>query len=231
MRIIRPGRLGQVAVFGKAAAGGAVPTLDANVSVESGSFGSTTTNTITTTTTNQIILVLIAGQFGGTTVTGVSGASLGAFTQRAAANRFSSQRCYVYWKIASSILTGEVITVTFSATAVAGLVNTISVKNVNTGSPFDPNGSLPNLVGTGGAGGAYAAISTTNANTLAYCVNYDGTTPTVTHGAGFTLLANGFQSGMSEYQLSGGSTFSSLSMATSDVAGNNDCAIGDAVTA
>lgn len=204
--------------------GSSAPALDTNTSARVSS-ASTMTLTLSTSGANRVIVVLIAGS--GTTVSGVSGSTLGAFTQRASANRFGSQRAYEYYITAPAQLTSETITVTFAAASGIWNATAFSVSNANMSSPFDANGSLPSVVGTGGAGGAFPSASTTAANTLIFgLIEYD-TTTNPTAGSGWTSL-HSQDSTIVEYQLAT-SAQSSLQLTASGVAGDVDVAIEDAI--
>lgn len=209
-------------------AGAAPPStisLDANQGFVSAPGATSGTVTISTTTTNQVIVVLLT--IDSTTVTSVSGSTLGAFTQRAVGNRFGGQFVYSYTKVAASILTSEVITVTTAGSGGTLVINGFSVKGINTAAPFDTNGSLPSIVGTGGAGGAFPVVSTTAANTFIYgVIRYDVTDP-ANPGSGWSLLYQGDVSLM-EYKIVT-SAQTSLTVDGSGPVGDVDAAIGDAL--
>lgn len=206
--------------------------VDGTPQIASGNSLTAPTLTITTSNSNDVVLVLMASSSTSTPPT-VTSSHL-TFTQRAVGNRFNSQLCYAFYAIAASPLTSEIITVTFPA-ASAGMANAIAISGANTASPFDPNVALPKEVGSGGAGGANAVVSTTHSNTFVYGIMYDSTlypsAPTATT-SGFTQLAS-VSGGLSQYKIESAPQ-TTLELTTSDTpsgsAANSDCAIGDAVT-
>ena len=75
---------------------------------------------------------------------------------------------YVWWAVANSILSSQVITVTWSGTGSSGSANHITVfaiTNANLNQPFDPNTSVP-AYSLGQASNGHSVISTSQPNDL-----------------------------------------------------------------
>lgn len=219
---------------GKPSAASPPPSLalDGNVGVAINGTPTASVN-LTTTSANDVIIVLVA--HGGGTVS-VTSPHL-TFTQRASANRFGSQFVYEFSAISASPLTSpETITFTNSA-ANSGMMNAFGISGANTTSPFDPNGALPGIVGTGGPGGSYASATTTNSNTFIYGIISFDSTANPLPGTSNNWLALQTLSGppfpfsfLTEYQIVSSPQTGLLLNSSNGPATDVDASIVDAVT-
>lgn len=200
--------------------------LDGNAIGTNSGTVSSVAPVLTTTQANDVIIVLVTVSSG--SVASVTSPHL-TFMHRATASFFSTVFAYEYYAIAASPLTSETITVAFTSTGIDPMANAFGISGANTASPFDPNGALPGIVGTGGAGGSYPTITTSNANTFDFGITLFGSTTTPTAGAGWTLLQH-IDNAMSAYQIN--STTQSGLQFTSGNGPGSDVAVGiaDAVT-
>lgn len=177
----------------------------------------TGTATLTTTSSNDIIVVIVQGNDG--PITGVSGSTLGAFTRRGGVTA-GSQALDVWYKIAASPVTSEVITATQTVSNFMSL-DAFGVSGANTVSPFD--GTIVT------ANSDPVSISTTNANTLIFGSFGEGSVASPTSGAGWTQLSGAnFQ--LTEYKIVS-STQSSLTVNQTTGAGDAALALADAIVA
>jgi hypothetical protein len=189
--LLTPGSVfaGSMMLMGVGSAGGAAPP-PYNV-------------TITTTKPNDVVIVLVSQGFAGTTTATLTSPHL-TFTKRATVNRFGNQFLDEYYAVATSPLTSEVITATMTGTPSSNfyiILDAFAVNGANVSSPFDPNGSLPGLVGTStGNVGTWPIGSTTNSNTLIFGAMFFDATGSPTIGSGWTALGSTFNY-LSEYKI------------------------------
>jgi hypothetical protein len=159
---------------------------------------STNATALVTTQTNDTIIVGIVEN--GFDATGVSGSTLGAFTKRAtcfgACSGFGSE----WFKVASSALAGETITVTYGGTITYSQGAVIAIHGANVSNPatptmYDPNASLPDAYG----GAVSTTATTTNANTMGISLQrLNASTTTIDSGWAPVINTNFF---MMEYQI------------------------------
>lgn len=181
---------------------------------------------LTTTQANDVIVVGVTVN-GGAPVASVTSPNL-TFSLRATTNSGSND-AEEWTAIASSILSSEVITISFAgggAYISAGAAVAFAVKNSTTA--FDSNVALPVFNTTA----ADPAFSTTSPNTLAYGIlRFSGATPTASAGAGWTGIYNPTgEAFLAQYEI-----FSSPQSGTTCVVGtgtnNENGAIVDALVA
>lgn len=170
----------------KKSAAAAANTLALDGSAEGTGSGATVTATMSTSLANNIIMVSVLSNGGA--VSGVSGSTLGLFTRRATNGAASPQE--TWWKLATGVLTSEVITV--SAPAAFTTVIAFAVNGSRTASPFDGTA----VTGTTDP----LSITTTNANTMVLGC-WRGGVPSMTAGAGFTAIQLNADFALSEYKL------------------------------
>jgi hypothetical protein len=174
----------------------------------------TATATLTTTHSGDVIIVVV--QANSAPLTGVSGASLGAFTHRTSEG--GSQDIEEWYAIASGALTSEVITATQSASNFL-TIDAFGISGANTSSPYD---------GTAVVGASDPLhISTTHANTFIFGGFKMNSTASPTAGAGWTGLS-GANYQLSEYQIVS-STQTSLAVSLTTGAGDIQAGLADAV--
>lgn len=137
------------------------------------------TMSLTTTKTNDIIYVMSSGN--GSDVS-IVGSTLGAFTRRGGGGSING-----YWVLASSILTGEVITITYSGGATFVTGSAVAVNGAKTSAPFDVNGSIPTLTAFGVPADPFS-ITTSAANTILIGGFGMNGTSNPTAGAGWTAF-------------------------------------------
>src|SRR5579871_1089137 len=156
----------------------------------SGTNGTTTTgpatawtlNPISTSLLNDIILVFSAPGSGSNQIASVSDTA--GLTWHSRSNGAASG-VQMYWALAASALSGDVITVTYAASESAAVVGAIAINGANTSSPFDPN-ITTSL--TSGFGGTVSGITTTNANDM--LVGFYNNSGGLTASSPFTMIFN-----------------------------------------
>ncbi len=135
--------------------------LDGSVGYDGGdpsSTGNAAVVSLSTAGTNRVIYVCVISTGN---ITGVSG---GGLTWSLRAN--GDGLCVIYTAVASAQLAAASITVTFDPGTTFASVVAFGISGANYSSPFDPNGSLPNIQfprGTIGDG-LNGTITTSNAN-------------------------------------------------------------------
>lgn len=151
------------------------------------SSGTTSTISLTTTAASEIIVFPMAN---GASISSVVGSTLGAFSLRATCSGTCSGVMDEYAKYASGALTGETITITYSATPSFGQNCSLGISGVNSGAPFDTNASLPAISGSGTGDSATTTAATTlgvSASRLNSASTTADTGWTATYNANFML--------------------------------------------
>ena len=113
--------------------------LDGSTGVLNSSGGTTASMTLSTTSANDVIVVSCAYN-GAVSITSVTGAGL-TFTSRAKAG--NTQYIDEWYALASSALSDETITVTFSSNNSYDACSAFGISGANTSAPYDTNASLP----------------------------------------------------------------------------------------
>jgi len=197
------------------------------------SFSRTATATLTTSHSPDVIIALITVYSGSSSITisSISSTHL-TFTERGSVNNANHEEIEEWYAIASSPISSETITVTFSGTAYA--TGTIfGISGANTASPFDSNsGSPKTATGNSGTAASISGFSTSNANDMIIAAyGAPGSADSVTVGSGYTMIYHGHnpQNFGSEYQV----VSSTQSSVTLGFTGNTNywAAIVDAVEA
>lgn len=181
--------------------------------------GTTLAVTLTTANPNDFIVIAFHGNVGGTTISSVSGSTLGAFTARGAALG-GAHNIWTYGKTAAGALTNEVITITYStsqsfATALAWGIS-------GSTSTYDANGGLPATT----TSSSDVLISTSNACDFIFAAYYVASNA-ATAGSTWTAITAVFQFLFVEYKNNLTSTQTNLD---ATITGDTISAgIGDAV--
>lgn len=201
-------------------------TIDGNtINNAIGTAATTVAVALTTANANTLAVVFIQGSLGVASVADTSGLT---WTHRGSANRFSAQFGDVFESIVPTART-MTITATYTGSANSRCINAVGFSGVNSSAPYDTNGSLPGLVGTGGAGAAEVVVSTTNAKTLVYAFYTYGSAATPVGGPGWTVLQNAVNSFMlTQYKLFS-SAQTSLTLSQGSAVSDINIGIGDAV--
>jgi hypothetical protein len=167
-------------------------TIDGHVNNTTATNGTTSTITLTTSQANDIIVVAFCANDNSSTnvptATGVSGASLGAFTKRASISNTGGNgyALEVWYATASSALSGEVITITYAHSIDCSAMVAFGVHGAT---QWDPNGALPATVKATRSTAPVTTLTSTNTNTmLLQIVGGVLTTKPTLQGAGFTYL-------------------------------------------
>jgi hypothetical protein len=156
------------------------------INSSTGYSGSTASVSLTLSTTVANCIIGVAYADNGYPNTGSITDTAGlTYTFRAAANGGGSQPIEFYYAKASSILTGNVITINYSSsTFVDACAFAISGANFTT--PFDSNVGLPYTASSGTVTG----VSTTNANDMLLSFYRQSSNSSPTVGSGFTSIYN-----------------------------------------
>jgi|SRR5579859_5942984 len=164
--------------------------FDASTTVGS-TGGTSTTVTLTTTQTNDIVVLCI--QENAAVVNSVSDTAGLTWTQIGT----KTGTTYVYYAKAPSILSSDVITVTYNTTSAFDAVQAAAFSGANTTTPLDANGALPGTTTTA----TPLTMTTTSAKDLLFaCYALNGG---VTAGAGWTAVPSTGSTGFDffEYQI------------------------------
>ena len=129
-------------------------SLNGNVTSTATSGTSLALPALTTTTANFIVVIVVVN---GTSVNSVTGAGL-TFTRRVTSGGLNPIEMWT--AVSASPLNAEVLTVNLVAATTFIRANAFGIANVNTGSPFDSNASLP----ANSTANADLTISTSNAD-------------------------------------------------------------------
>lgn len=185
------------------------PVLDGSAS----GIASTTTTitaTLSTSLTNDIICVLAYAEYGGrynpgqaiSSITSTHGLS---FTQRTRSHASECGTFELWWAVAASVLTSEVITMTYPSNFDDATLIVFAVNGCNLSAPWDGNGSLPaiqslNMSSSGSAVPSFT-ISTTSANDFLIFGLGTGNswTPPGTIPTGYSLIKTASNGGGSLY--------------------------------
>jgi hypothetical protein len=207
-------------------------SLDGSTSI--GASGSATaTATLTTSRSPDVIIALVTIYTGSSSITisSISSTHL-SFIKRGSINNANHESIEEWYAVASSTLSSETITVTFSASAYA-TGEIFGISGANTASPFDSNPGLPKTAtGNSGTAASITGLSTSDANDVIIAgYGAPGGADSVTAGSSYTMIYHGHnpQNFGSEYQI----VSSTQSGATVGFTGNTNywAGIADAVTA
>lgn len=200
------------------------------VGVISGAAATTVASAaFTTTGSGDVVVALVntTNPFGTTaTVSSISGGGLTWIKRKQftiTTSNFDVGSTEIWYAIAASPLTSQVITATLSTASTGAVITVFAVSGANTTTPWDINGSLPasgsDVTGTSTVP-TITSVSTTNANTvlIAYVTLPGNASGALTNPAGFTLIAqsNGF-SGSPNFE--GGAAQSAREIVSSTQAG------------
>lgn len=172
-----PGTFQNRAALDAAPAGGVTLSLDGSVHTP-GTGTNVATLTLSTTKTNNVIYVAIEANG---SVASVVGSTLGAFTARATGAIVS------FWALAPSILSSEVITLTYSGGTTFISATAFAVNGAHTAAPFDVNASIPTISSFGVPADPLSA-TTTAVNTMAIGAFRMSGTSNPTNGSGWTPI-------------------------------------------
>lgn len=179
-------------------------TLDGFANSSKSSATSATVS-LTTTKTNDIIVVVVGAE--ATTgvppiVSGVSSTSGLTWAKRSTKSATANAQ-EVWWALAPSILTNEVITVTYTATFDDWAGTAFGVNGCNTAAPWDTSTSLPAFGvypdGTAAAAPAVSGVSTVSTAPFVFMAFAHAYSSTLTAPAGFTMLGAGVANGGGTY--------------------------------
>lgn len=156
-------------------------SVDPNASYSgAGSVAGVGSFTITISTTNANDLIIVDVECGGTSfTTGVSSPTLGTFALHANGNF----QIFRYYAVASTPLTGEVITVTQGTGAYTSAI-AYAISGANTASPWDAGGPIS---GQGAAPQDPKSITTVNSNTMVIA-GFATNNQNPTAGSGLTTI-------------------------------------------
>ena len=192
--------------------------------------GSTLSASLTTSNANDVIIAVATGQNGATgtyQTPSMSDSSSLTWHSRSTLQELSNAGGYsyygqVFYAIAASALSADSIKITWnSAPTQFGTLQVFGVSGANTASPFDGNGGLPSF-----ATGAYASVTTSNANDFIYGAELTANTVSPTTGGGFSAIESGIGSNLaSEYKVVS-STQSALSVSYSNAGSDTDGGVG-----
>ena len=200
----------------------AAPSIDGSTTgtwsgTGDGSGGSTSgTVTLTTTDPKDIIVVGVFNETGTAnglrTVSSVTAPGL-TFVQRSVTTAASfgesgaNQGLEVWWAVASSPLSSEVITVTLSGAPDDASIVAFGVNGANTSTPWDANASLGTASAEQSAGALSPpttnTFSTNNANDILLAFAGTSANETWTGGGSDTLLANSTNTGGTDFSALG----------------------------
>jgi hypothetical protein len=172
-------------------------------------LSTTVSASLTTANSPDVIYVVVAYEnfsSGAPTVTVSDTAGL-TWNSRKAVNNGTTVGIAILWAIASSPLSSDSITATFSVLPASAVIVVFGISGANTSNPFDPNSSVP-ATATGTSTIPSATITTSNLTgdfvIGAASINGD---PTVVPQSGFTVIesrANSTSStGFVEYRILG----------------------------
>ncbi len=181
------------------AASGGTLTQDTNTTAVQASGASSAVITYSTTHANDIIVcslhsldtaVPVISGFAGASLTWTRVGSALTSPSLTIGNGVARQSIDIFWALATTAITSQVLTATFSAPYNAATINCQSWENANTSSPLDPNASLPKTAANGTTTPTVSqatAVSTTNAATVFIAImgSQDANTPVA--GTGYTL--------------------------------------------
>jgi hypothetical protein len=177
------------------ASGGGTNNLAFDASSPVGSTGSTSTSvTLTTTQPNDIIIVCIQANAQNPIASNLTDTAGLTYTQIGSRAGTMS----VFFAIAPSILTSDVITITYGDVSGFDSVQAAAFSGANTSTPFDSNGALP---GTTTTSGTPLTLTTSNALDLLFaCYSLNGGTSA---GTGWTGVPGSGSTGFDafEYQI------------------------------
>ena len=194
----------EAALFSVTGAGGGPLALDGSVSVSANGATSVTAS-LTTAKGPDVIVAFVTIYTGSSaiTVSSVTSAHL-TFVKRGAVNNVGYESIEEWYALSASALSGETVTVKFSAGAYA--TGTIfGISGANTATVFDPSSTLPKTAtGESGTAPTIAGASTTNPNDMIISAyGTPGSADSVTAGSGFTMIYHGHspQNFGSEYEV------------------------------
>lgn len=150
---------------------GSTLSLDGSAS----NTGGTTTQTVTlsTTKTNDVIIVIATFNNSGGTISSISDtASLTWTGHRRATVTNGTTTVEEWYAISSGILTSDVITLNYSASASFSVATAFGVNGAHTAAPFDTNAAIP-FTGVG-----TPSFTTSNANDFLVTGGANTCTPT-----------------------------------------------------
>lgn len=168
---------------------------------KTGSISGAATNTVasaafTNSVANSIIIALIS--VNNSTLRTVSSISGGGLTWTKRTSSSGTQSTFdiidleIWWALAATALSAQVITATLSGTAVGATIGVFAVSGADTTTPFDVDASLPGILQNFTTPGNAPAksVSTTNANTFLFSVLQDQAGITLgDYQSGFVVLA------------------------------------------
>jgi hypothetical protein len=199
---------------------------------------SVTSCTVMLSTTSSPDVIILAFNLDRTgTLSFSDSASVLSFTLRSGPITAGSGNQYEYYAIASGTLTADVITITTTAANTFFEIIGYGISGANTGSPFDPNGALPdtqnNISLCPPSGGnnfpCVLNFSTSNANDF-LTLACGGSGPSQTAGTGYTIIqtAQGSQTDSAQYKVVSASQ-SGITIQFGTAIGNANECIGDAI--
>ncbi len=212
---------------------GVAPALDGKGYTTQGTPTATIAATLTTVNSNDVVIAIVSGQ---NTATGTyrtpSASDTAALNwharstlQEVATSGGYSFFTEIFYAIAASPLSSDSITITWNtAPTHYAVLQVFGVSGANTASPFDAHAGLPDFVN-----GAYASVTTSNADDFIYGFEVTDVTGSPTAGSGFTGIESGVGGAFaSEYKVVA-ATQTALSMTYSNAASDADGAWGDAI--
>lgn len=143
-----------------------------------------TTCTLTLSTANPNDVIILTSYETSTTVhvSSISDSALLTWNLR---EKYSSNGMTEEWyAIAPRALTSDLVTVTYSSGATAGITAT-AIYGANTAAPFDSNSGLP-VTGSGTSTSPSVSVSTSNANDMIIGIISCTASSTISAGSGFT---------------------------------------------
>ena len=195
--------------------------------------------TLTTANPNDVIILTGYETSSSIHISSISdGDGLTWHTRKQLSNSGQGGETEEWYAIASTALSSDTITVTYSSSSTTGGITAFGISGANTNSPFDPNLASP-VTNTGSSSTPSVSLTTTNANDLIIgivsCYKSSGFS-TITVGSAFTQAAGpanpqcSSEYGVPEYETVS-STQSGLAVGFSLSSTASWSMIGDAVEA
>jgi len=214
---------------------GSAPALDGKGYTTQGTPAATIAATLSTISPEDVVIAIVSGQNTATGTFETPSASDSAALnwharstlQEVAAAGGYSFFTEIFYAVAASPLSSDSITITWnSAPTHYAVLQVFGVSGANTASPFDPHAGLPNF-----ATGAYASVTTSNANDFIYGFEATAVTASPTAGSGFTGIESGVGGAFASEYKTVSAAQAGLSMTYSNAASDTDGAWGDAIEA